>query len=106
MLYPRSKDAKLSSELFQNPGSEYRGTPFWAWNCTLEKDELLRQLEIFKKMGLGGAHMHVRTGMATPYLSDEHMDLVKACVESAAMKRCWRGFTTKTAGPAELQADW
>ena len=32
-------------------------------------------------MGLGGAHMHVRTGMATPYLSDEHMALIKACVE-------------------------
>ena len=81
MLYPRSTDPSLSPELFRNPGCEYRGTPFWAWNCELEKDELLRQLEVLKKMGLGGAHMHVRTGMATPYLSDEHMDLVKACVE-------------------------
>ena len=81
MLYPRSKDPTLSDELFQNPGSEYRGTPFWAWNCQLEEKELLRQLEVLKKMGLGGAHMHVRTGMATPYLSDEHMFLVKACVE-------------------------
>ena len=81
MLYPRSADKTLSRELFQNPGSEYRGTPFWAWNCELEKDELLRQLEVLKQMGLGGAHMHVRTGMATPYLSDEHMDLIRACVE-------------------------
>ena len=81
MLYPRSVDKTLSKELFQNPGSEYRGTPFWAWNCELEKDELLWQLEVLKKMGLGGAHMHVRTGMATPYLSDEHMDLIRACVE-------------------------
>jgi len=81
MLYPRNTDAKLSDSLFRNPGSEYRGTPFWAWNCTLKKDELLWQLEVLKKMGLGGAHMHVRTGMATPYLSDEHMDLIKACVE-------------------------
>ncbi len=81
MLYPRSKDPQLSDALFQNPGSEYRGTPFWAWNCELDKDELLWQLEILKKMGMGGAHMHVRTGMATPYLSDAHMDLIKACVE-------------------------
>ena len=81
MLYPRSTDESLSRELFENPGSEYRGTPFWAWNCTLEKDELLRQLEVLKQMGLGGAHMHVRTGMATPYLSDEHMALIKACVD-------------------------
>ena len=78
MLYPKNQSEKLSAELFRNPTSEYRGTPFWAWNCKLDKDELLWQLEVFKKMGLGGAHMHVRTGMATPYLSDEHMALIKA----------------------------
>ena len=44
MLYPHSKDPSLTPELFKNPGSEYRGTPFWAWNCELKKDELLRQL--------------------------------------------------------------
>lgn len=81
MLYPRSKEPKLSDELFREPGREYRATPFWAWNCELEKEELLRQLEVFKKMGMGGAHMHVRTGMTTPYLSDEHMALITACVE-------------------------
>ena len=81
MLYPRNKDEQLSDALFRNPGSEYRGTPFWAWNCQLEKEELLRQLEVMKKMGFGGAHMHVRTGLATPYLSDEHMELVSACVD-------------------------
>lgn len=81
MLYPKSKDPFLKDETFQNPGSEYRGAPFWAWNCELEKKELLWQLDVLKKMGLGGAHMHVRTGMATPYLSDEHMSLIKACVE-------------------------
>ena len=81
MLYPRKNDPQLTEDLFRNPGSEYRGTPFWAWNCQLEKDELLRQLEVMKAMGFGGAHMHVRTGMATPYLSDEHMDLISACVD-------------------------
>ena len=81
MLYPKTAEPRLTPELFRNPGSEYRGTPFWAWNCQLEEDELLRQLEVMKEMGFGGAHMHVRTGMATPYLSDEHMDLISACVE-------------------------
>ena len=81
MLYPKSAEKELTQEQFRHPGSEYRGAPFWAWNCQLEKEELLRQLEVLKKMGLGGAHMHVRTGMATPYLSDEHMALIKACVE-------------------------
>lgn len=80
MLYPKNSEKKLKDGLFLNPTSEYRGTPFWAWNCELERDELLRQLEIMKQMGLGGAHMHVRTGMATKYLSDEYMELIKACV--------------------------
>ncbi|MEE1279097.1 MAG: hypothetical protein UHE86_08610, partial [Acutalibacteraceae bacterium] len=81
MLYNKSKDASLSAELFKNPTSAYRGAPFWAWNCKLEKDELLRQIEILKQMGMGGAHMHVRTGLDIEYLGDEHMDLIKSCAE-------------------------
>ena len=83
MLYKKNSAPKLSMELFKEPTAEYRGTPFWAWNCKLEKDELLWQIDNFKKMGFGGAHMHVRTGMATTYLSDEYMELIKACVDKA-----------------------
>ena len=81
MLYPKNQAPCLSDELFRHPTSEYRGAPFWAWNCKLEKDELLRQLDVLRKMGMGGAHMHVRTGMATPYLSDEFMSLIKTCTD-------------------------
>ena len=83
MFYPKNKEESLSLELFKNPTSEYRGAPFWAWNCKLEKDELLRQINVFKKMGFGGFHMHVRTGLETEYLSDEFMDYIKACVKKA-----------------------
>ena len=91
MLYPHNQDKQLTRELFANPPSEYRGAPFWAWNGKLEKDELLRQIEIFKQMGLGGFHMHVRSGMATKYLSDEFMDLVAACRDKARQEKmlCW-----------------
>ena len=42
MIYENNtKQPRLSDELFKNPNSEYRGTPFWARNCKLEKDELL-----------------------------------------------------------------
>ena len=81
MLYPKNKEPKLSMELFRNPTSEYRAAPFWSWNCDLPEKELLEQLEMLKKMGMGGAHMHVRTGLSMPYLSDEFMSRVKACVE-------------------------
>ena len=81
MLYPKNQEPKLTEELFQNPTAEYRGAPFWSWNSDLPEKELLWQLEMLKKMGMGGAHMHVRTGLSVPYLSDEFMSRVKACVE-------------------------
>ena len=83
MLYKKKDQSQLDRTLFANPTSEYRGTPFWAWNCKLDRDELLRQIEMFKKMGLGGFHMHVRSGMATEYLSDEFMSLIRACADKA-----------------------
>lgn len=83
MLYKKNGSARLSDALFENPTSEYRGTPFWAWNCRLEKAELERQIDVLREMGFGGFHMHVRTGMDTPYLSDEYMDLIKSCVDKA-----------------------
>ena len=83
MLYKKSTEPALSGELFRNPTSEYRGTPFWAWNSKLEKDELCRQIDVFKEMGLGGFHMHVRTGLENEYLSDEYMDLIRCCTEKA-----------------------
>ena len=84
MIYENNRKNKaLDISLFQNPTAEYRATPFWAWNCELQKDELLRQIDIFKEMGLGGFHMHCRAGMSTTYLSDEFMGLVKACADHA-----------------------
>lgn len=82
MLYPKSHEP-LSAEQFNNPGCEYRATPFWAWNNKLDSKELCWQIEQFKKMGFGGFHMHVRTGMATEYLSDEYMDIIRQCVNKA-----------------------
>ena len=83
MLYKKNGAPRLDEALFAKPTAEYRGAPFWAWNCKLDQKELDRQLEVFKKMGFGGAHMHVRTGMATPYLSEEFMTLIKNCVKKS-----------------------
>ena len=83
MLYKKNLSTTVSDELFKNPTAEYRGTPFWAWNTDLNQQELDRQIEIFNEMGLGGFHMHVRTGMSTKYLSDDFMALIKGCTEKA-----------------------
>ena len=83
MLYPQNTTSELSPELFQNPTKEYRGAPFWAWNCKLTKERLQKQIGILRKMGFGGFHMHSRTGMATEYLSQDFFDLVRFCVDEA-----------------------
>lgn len=70
-------------ETFRNPGSDFRGAPFWSWNSRLEKDELLRQVEDMKEHGLGGFFMHSRMGLETPYMHEEFLDLVQAVVERA-----------------------
>ena len=75
MLYKKTE--KLTKEEFQNPGSEYRATPFWAWNCKMNKKEIDHTLKALKAMGMGGGHIHCRTGMDNPYMGEEFLELVK-----------------------------
>ena len=82
MLYPKSQQPLAPAD-FARPGCEYRATPFWAWNCQLTEELLLEEIEQMKAMGFGGYHAHSRSGMATPYLSDEFMALIKACRDKA-----------------------
>ncbi len=83
MLYPKNREPSLSEELFRSPTEEYRGAPFWAFNCRLEKETLEKQIRILRDMGFGGFHMHVRTGLDTPYLSPEFLEDIRFCVEKA-----------------------
>ena len=78
---------KNFDKVFRNPDSSYRGAPFWAWNCKLDAETMAHQVEYFKEMGLGGFHMHPRTGLDTPYLSKEYMKVIKACVEKARKEK-------------------
>ncbi len=73
------------------PGADFRGTPFWAWNARLDPDECRAQIRVFREMGLGGFFMHSRTGLATEYLGREWFDCVRACIDEAdkAGMRAW-----------------
>lgn len=90
-MYLEHGPEKMREEDFRNPPARFRGTPFWAWNCTLKKENLRKQIGYFKEMGMGGFHMHCRTGMNTEYLGDEFMDMVSDCNETAKQKDmlCW-----------------
>ncbi|MDD3337511.1 MAG: glycosyl hydrolase [Lachnospiraceae bacterium] len=76
MLY-EEKNQPFSVELFQNPTASYRGTPFWAWNCVMSKEHIDRSIEALSAMGMGGGHIHCRTGMANTYLGEGFLELVK-----------------------------
>ncbi len=74
---PGGKQVSSSLEqIFLSPPARFRGVPFWAWNCRVTKERIDWQAECFFRMGMGGAMVHPRTGMATPYLSREYMELV------------------------------
>jgi hypothetical protein len=82
-LFPASRSPVPDRAQFAAPGARYRGAPFWSWNGRLERGRLLEQFDRFAEMGLGGAHLHARTGLDTPYLGDGFMGLVRDCVQHA-----------------------
>lgn len=80
-MYMNRRTQEFDEELFKNPTIEYRGIPFWSWNCEVTKELIDTQLAIFQQMGFGGVDIHPRTGLDTEYLSDEFLDLVKYTAE-------------------------
>lgn len=87
MLY-KKKSKPFSEADFMNPPAEYRGVPFWAWNCKIEESDIENMMKMFEDMGMGGAHLHSRTGMDIPYLQETFMERVKQtciCAEKRKM---------------------
>jgi hypothetical protein len=76
--------ATLDASRFAVPPAIYRGAPFWSWNGDMKRERLFRQIDVFKAMGIGGFHMHVRTGMSTRYMGEEYLALVRDCADYGA----------------------
>lgn len=57
--------------------------PFWSWNDKLEKEELVRQIELMKESGIEGFFMHARGGLKTEYMGKDWFDCIKACMDKA-----------------------
>ena len=82
---------KLNEELFKCPTAEYRGIPFWSWNCKVTEKMIDWQLECFVQMGFGGVDVHPRTGLDIEYLGEEYMHLIEYTVKRCKEKGlyCW-----------------
>ncbi len=68
---------------FQNPSSQYRSAPFWAWNSRLSPDEVERQIRDMKKQGIGGFFIHSREGLETPYMGEDWFQCIHRAIETA-----------------------
>jgi len=69
------------SEIFMNPGKEYRPTPFWVWNDRMDSASIDMMLNDFSAKGFGGVFVHPRPGLITEYLSDDWFDLFRYSVD-------------------------
>lgn len=62
---------------------EYKSIPFWSWNNSLDKKELVRQIEEMKSVGMGGFIIHARQGLKDEYLGEKWFSCVEACLQKA-----------------------
>ncbi|MDQ0061431.1 glycosyl hydrolase [Paenibacillus harenae] len=76
-------DEEWDWDKLREPDNGYRSVPLWSWNDKLEIDELERQIEEMNRAGIGGFFMHARGGLQTPYMGEEWMNAVRACIKKA-----------------------
>lgn len=79
-MIPSIESLKLN---LNNPDTSFRSAPFWGWNDRLQPEELVRQLKDMKAKGMGGAFIHSREGLETPYLGEEWMADIAASIDCA-----------------------
>ena len=72
---------------FRNPGTEWRGAPFWSWNDDLDPEEIRWQVRAMRRAGLGGFFMHNRIGLVTPYMGERWMECIAAAVDEARKQK-------------------
>ncbi|PQV64219.1 hypothetical protein B1R32_10663 [Abditibacterium utsteinense] len=67
---------------FQTPPAEFRPVPFWSWNEWMQPQEIARQVELMARGGFGGAFIHARVGLLTPYLGPEWFEACAATLQA------------------------
>ncbi|MGZ5496816.1 MAG: glycosyl hydrolase, partial [Candidatus Aminicenantales bacterium] len=78
---PQGPSYETILKMFADPPAAYRSAPLWVWNDLMTRDQIKRELVDFKARGIGGAFIHPRPGLITPYLTDEWFSLCAYAVE-------------------------
>lgn len=81
--YDNTGSECLRSEVFRNPGTEYRSLLFYSLNDSLKSNVIDRQMREFREGGCGGVFFHARIGLLTPYLGPEWWEAMDAGVAAA-----------------------
>ncbi|MFA9476682.1 hypothetical protein ACERK3_00100 [Phycisphaerales bacterium AB-hyl4] len=71
---------------FRNPPAAYRPVPFWSWNEQMEPEEVRRQVDLMHEAGWGGAFVHSRIGLTTPYMGEAWFAAVDAVVDQCRQR--------------------
>ncbi|HNY38814.1 MAG TPA: glycosyl hydrolase [Bryobacteraceae bacterium] len=92
---------------FQDPPRTYSVRPFWFWNGKLDAAEIDHQIREMVSQRVYGAYAHNRTGLETPYLSDEYFGIVKSAYDSSRRNGFLFGFVDEYEWPgAEARDPW
>ncbi len=83
MQKPAKPEISINPKLFENPPAEFRVSPFYSWNDTLEPEEIREQLKFFKNAGWGGMFLHARDGLLTPYMGEGWFKAVDTAIEES-----------------------
>ncbi len=91
---------------FADPENRFRFCPFWFLNHDLNGPELRWQLREMNRHGVGGAILHPRHGLLTPWMTPEWLDLIAECVDECkrqGMKAYLYDENNWPSGPADGQ---
>jgi len=69
--------------MWKNPGAAFSAMPVWVWNKIPETEELVAQINDFRKKGIDGFVIMPGDELGEWYLSEDYFSVVRAVLEAA-----------------------
>lgn len=81
--HPLKTPMQLNAKEFKMPGTDMRPIYFFSLNDRLDAAGMDAKMKAFKEAGAGGAFLHARIGLLTPFLEKEWWEAIDAGVKAA-----------------------